>query len=246
MSLAALRDLSAALARAHVRIGTHDEVDRSEPPLSRSTGWVELDAILPDGGLPYGIVEMACASPQTRARAWAGATAIVTSTIAHALGQDDRALAAWIDPDRSLHAPGLLQAGIDVHRLLVVRPPPPVSWSVLGRVAVKVVASGAFAIVVVDVAAHEARRTRDVSGGHELLVRKLALAAETSASTVVLLTEPARMPPRTTPWPVAMRLDVTRVREGISLSIPKERRGRVRTAKVTLSLPTRPCAASSR
>ncbi len=244
MTLAALRDLSAALARAHVRIGTDDDVTTQPEALARPTGWAELDAILPDGGLPYGIVEMACASPQTRARAYAGATSIATAAIARALGSDDRTLAAWIDPDRTLHAPGLVQAGVDVHRLLVVRPPPPVSSSVLGRVAIKVVASGAFAIVVVDMA-HDARRAREAP---ELVVRKLALAAESSGATVVLLTEPARMPPRTTPWPVAMRLDVTRVREGISLSIPKERRGRVQTAKITVAVPARvrSCAASSR
>ena len=66
MTLAALRDLSAALARAHVRIGTDAAAEARPEALARPTGWADLDASLPDGGLPHGIVEMACASPQTR------------------------------------------------------------------------------------------------------------------------------------------------------------------------------------
>lgn len=231
MTLAALRDLSAALARAHVHIGT----EGVSAARSRKTGWAELDAMLPDGGLPYGVVEIACAAPRTRAHAYAGATSIATFTIIEALTRDPRAVCAWIDPERTLHAPGLIQAGVDVHRLLVVRPPP----AELGRVAVKVVAAGAFEVVVVDMAEVDAPRevrSRMRREAPELFVRKLALAAESSAATVVLLTEPARMAIRTTPWPVAMRLDVARVAEGVAVSIPKERRGRVHMAKTTLAL----------
>lgn len=227
----ALRDLTAALARAHVRIGTADSM--AAP--SRATGWAALDALLPDGGLPHGVVEIACAAPQTRAHAYAGATAIAASVIAHSM-QDDRSFSAWIDPARTLHAPGLVQRGIDVHRLLVVRPSP----ALVGRVAVKVVAAGAFDVVVVDMAEVDGARPSPKREAPELFVRKLALAAETSSATVLLLTEPEKMATRVTPWPVAMRLDVARGGEGLALSIPKERRGRVTTAKVTLPLPALP------
>jgi hypothetical protein len=233
-ALPKLRELSEALARVHVRVGTADELVAP----SRPTGWAELDAFLPDGGLPLGVVELACAPADTRAHAYAGATAIATFAIARA-HRDERAYCAWVDVAHTLHAPGLLQAGVDVERLLVVRPTP----EQLGLVAVKVASSGAFDVVVVELgelAARPGSGRASKREAPELFVRKLALAAEASGVTVLLLTEPTRMPTRAVPWPVAMRLDLARVREGLAVGIPKERRGRITTAKVTLPLPAAP------
>ncbi len=239
MSRPSFGALTDALARLPTRIGTADELQLGALQAARPTGWDALDALLPDQGLPHGVVELACAPADARAHAYAGATAIAVHAIARA-HRDERAYCAWVDTARSLHAPGLVQAGVDVERLLVVRPPPELAE----LVTVKVASSGAFDVVVVELAernAADARSPRPSSAKRkreapELFVRKLALAAESSGVTILLLTEPARMPTRAVPWPVAMRLDLARVREGLALSIPKERRGRITTAKVTLPI----------
>ena len=55
---------------------------------------------------------------------------------------------AFVDPSASLHGPGVARAGVTLERLLVVRPP----LSALSRVALRIVESKAFAVVVIDTA----------------------------------------------------------------------------------------------
>ena len=60
----------------------------------------------------------------------------------------------------------------------------------------------------------------------EVLVRKLALSAEASGSTVLLLTDSTR--PRAMPWPVALRLELSRpTRNDLVVRVAKDRRGRI-------------------
>jgi hypothetical protein len=69
-----------------------------------------------------------------------------------------------------------------------------------------------------------------------VLVRKLALAAESSEATVLLLTDATRK--RAVSWPVALRLEITRPsRSELSIRIAKDRRGRV---GVSQTIPFRP------
>src|SRR5579859_1922454 len=91
-------------------------------------GWAELDAALPDGGLPRGVVEL------TSPRALGGATSVALAAVRAAQEKDPRAWCAWLDPDATLYAPGVAMAGVDLARLLVVRP----SRAELSRIAVKV------------------------------------------------------------------------------------------------------------
>lgn len=59
----------------------------------------------------------------------------------------------------------------------------------------------------------------------DVLVRKLALAAEPSGATVMLLTDSAR--PRTVPWPVSLRLELSRPsRHELTVRVAKDRSGR--------------------
>ena len=116
-------------------------------------------------------------------------------------------------------------------RLLVLRPP----RSLLGKVAVKVVGSGAFEVVVIDVDGIGARGPSLPGSGKrgwspELLVRKLALSAEPSGTTVLLLTDASR--PRAAPWPVSLRLELSRPdARSLALRVAKERRGRAGFAR---------------
>jgi len=101
---------------------------------------------------------------------------------------------------------------------------------------VKVAASGAFGLVIVD-----APHRQDLSGGvavplasrrsgdrqtgdaSAVVVRKLALAAEESGTTTLLLT--SGLTQRAIAWPVALRLEVERRPEALSIRVTKDRRG---------------------
>jgi recombination protein RecA len=125
--------------------------------------------------------------------------------------------------------------------MLVVVPP----RAQLGRIALKVVSSGAFEVVVIDMdpAAGDGRHMpaqglarRGKGWAPELLVRKLALAAEPCGTTVILLTDASRT--RSAAWPVAMRLELSRPRpERMTVRVAKDKRGRVGLAK---TVPFRP------
>ncbi|MGH7438736.1 MAG: recombinase A, partial [Polyangiaceae bacterium] len=173
--------------------------------------------MLPDGGLPRGVVELAAPF------SIGGATSVALAAVRAGQGRAKEAWCAWVDPGASLFAPGVVRAGVDVSRLLVVSP----ERAALGRTAVKIVASGAFEVVVVDGlsgAGQEGRRRKALAP--EVLVRKLAIAAEPNGATVLLLTDSTR--PRAVPWPVAMRLELRRPSVGdLSVRVAKDRTGRV-------------------
>jgi hypothetical protein len=134
--------------------------------------------------------------------------------------------------------------------MLVVRPP----RAQLGRVAVKVMGAGAFEVVVVDFDAipgaipgavpgsshgrsHE-RQTlaKKKAWAPEVLVRKLALAAESSGATVLILTDSTR--PRAQQWPVALRLELSRPSHNeMAVRIAKDRRGRIGMTKTVAFQP---------
>ncbi|HEY8038840.1 MAG TPA: recombinase A [Polyangiaceae bacterium] len=231
--MSAAQDVEALLARLGSRVRLAREREE-EGPRALPLGWPELDAMLPDGGLPRGVVELAAP------HALGGSTSVALAAVRGGQARAQSAWCAWIDPEGTLHAPGVVAAGVELGRMLVVRAPR--SW--LGRIALKVVAAGAFEVVVVDVdavpGAGAGKETAPGAGKRgwspEVLVRKLALAAEPSGATVLLLTDATR--PRATPWPVALRLELSRPdATTLSVRVAKDRRGRVGVAK---TLPFRP------
>lgn len=218
-------------------------------------GWPELERALPDRGLPRGVVEIA-ALPRLHGKASTqaipesmrgGSTTIALAAMRSVHAADAQAWCAWITPAHpgvpSLYAPALVQAGVDLDRLLVVRPSP----QALARTVVKAAASGAFALLVIDAPfRHDlggtARSSKQATPTHDagaLVVRKLALAAEESGTTSLLLT--SALTPRTVPWPVAMRLEVERRPDALSVRVTKDRRGGGGSAQVVRLLdPTEP------
>jgi hypothetical protein len=165
-------------------------------------------------------------------RALGGSTSVALAAVRAGQARDRSAWCAWLDPEGTLHAPGVVAAGVDLDRMLVVRPP----RAQLARVAVKVVGAGAFEVIVVDIDAVPGASTLAATGTQavkkrrtwapEVLVRKLALSAEASGSTVLLLTDGAR--PRAIPWPVALRLELSRPnRSELVVRVAKDRRGRI-------------------
>jgi recombination protein RecA len=232
--MSAAHDVEALLAQLGTRVHL-----ASTPQTTHSlahvlpTAWPELDALLPDGGLPRGVIELA--APHARG----GATSVALAAVRAGQARGKGAWCAWVDPEGTLHAPGVVAAGVELARMLVVRAP----RAVVARAALKVVASGAFEVGAVDLdgtspAMPERGRNLGRGARGDVLVRKLALAAEPSGTTVLLLTDSTR--PRAAPWPVTLRLELSRpdVRT-LSVLVAKDRRGRVHPAR---TLPFRPVA----
>lgn len=187
---------------AHPELAALREALDARQPRVVGTGVPALDDLLAGGGFPRGQVSelsasaglglsttlalLACASASREARARGG----------------DGALSAFVDPSASLHGPGALSLGVELSRLVVVRP----SAAQLAKTATKVVASGVFSVAVID--------TCGVPGavaGVELapwssVVRRLALAAEPTDTAVLLLTRAEA--PRPLPLPVSLRLEL--------------------------------------
>jgi recombination protein RecA len=207
-------------------------------PGAQPLGLEAIDAVLPDGGLPRGcVVEIAspaglaratqlalafCAAAQRRARRAATAPS-APRALGTAAGNDG--WCAWVDASATLFAPGVSRAGVDLDRLLVVRPEP----ADTAKVAVRIAASRALAVVVVDrsgvpgAALHlgaEGQRIR-----WDIAVRRLALAVQDADSTVVLLSSLAQA--QAVPLPVALRLELLRPElDRLGLRVTKERYGR--------------------
>ncbi|HEY1695893.1 MAG TPA: recombinase A [Polyangiaceae bacterium] len=213
--MSAAHDVEALLAQLGPRV--HRAVDETERPLA--LGWPGLDSVLPDEGLPRGVVELVAP------RALGGATSVALAAVRAGQARARAAWCAWVDPEGTLHAPGVAAAGVDLGRLLVVRSP----RAELARTALKLAASGAFEVIVIDADAVDVASAGGVQRGvarGEVLARKLALAAEPAGSTVVLLTDSTVR--RAAPWPVALRLELRRPdARTMSVRVAKDRRGRV-------------------
>jgi len=209
--------------------------DQESSPLLR-LAWPGLDDVLPDGGLRRGVVEL------TALRALGGATSLALAAVRAGQSRSQGAFCAWVDPEATLHAPGVVAAGVDLARMLVVRPP----RAELGRLAVKLVSSSAFEVVVVDFdpvdfasprVERASRMKKKKAWAPDVLVRKLALAAEASGTTILLITDSTK--PRALPWPVSLRLELGRPSRGeISVRVAKDRQGRVGLAKTVAFQPS--------
>jgi recombination protein RecA len=187
-------------------------------------GWAALDDVLPDRGLPRGVIEISAP------RVLGIGTGSTTLALA-AVGATHRAsdvYCAWLDPTSTLFASGVAAAGVDLHRLLVVRP----EIAHLATVALTLSRSGALALVVIDM--HHAPKDERVI---PRFVRQLAIASEKTGTRVLLLSDSKA--PRSLPWPVTMRLSIERTRAGLIVSVTKDARGRMGLQK-TICMDTRP------
>ena len=227
---------SAALAPELNIDARHRELFQSalvRPGLSTSAGQAKVlplglrsvDDALPEGGLSRGVV-VELSAPQGLARATTLALALCASAQADARhrGSDDTqgAWCAWLDPTATLFAPGAVRAGVDLERLLVIRP----GFGDLARVAVRVAQSHAFSVVVIDTAGVPGCRGETRLDRWVTIVRRLALAVEGSDTTILLLTDANAS--RAMPLPAAMRIELERLAEDkLSLRVAKDRAGRV-------------------
>lgn len=184
------------------------------------SGWPSVDALLP-GGFPKG------ALAELTGSAGSGKTALAISVVARAMGE--RGLAAWIDGRSELYAPAVQLGGVELERLLIVRPgaagaplarsgelPARSSQSAVRQslwAAEAVLGSGAFAAVVVDVPIAAGARVASESGGGasvEAMLRRLVPAAERGGAVCIWLAEPGSCSP-----PARVRIEVSRDATGL-------------------------------
>ena len=132
-----------------------------------ATGAPELDAL--------GVFRMGSAVELSGEEA-SGRTTVALSLVASACRE--KRLAAWVDGPQELYPPSAVPMGIDLKRLLIVRPPAPgqLVWS-----AVQLLRSGAFTCVVLDVTHTGVRLTM-------IDTKKLLDAARAGGSLLVVLT----------------------------------------------------------
>jgi recombination protein RecA len=175
-----------------------------------------------------GVVEFAAPAGLGRATRLALCCCAVAQAEARAISHDgDTRWCGWLDPGASLYAPAVIEAGVDPARLLVVRP----EVEDLAKIAVRMAASRVFAVLVIDRVGVPGARIADRRIRWDLAVRRLALACESSDTTVLLLSELEQA--RQAPLPVAMRIEITRPSaDRLYLRVVKDRRGIEGSARV--------------
>lgn len=176
-----------------------------------------LQPALPDGGFPIGVTEL------SSQRALGGATLILSQAIALAQ-RDPEVSCAWVDPERTLHAPGLMQQGVELPRLLVVQPP----RVRLQSIAVRIARSGAVAMLAIDFHPVGGKSAPEAARGQhdDRWVRRLQLACEEGGAAALLVTD-ARVPQGAL-LPVALKLLLSHVSpRRLQVTVQKERSGRV-------------------
>ena len=205
-----------------------------------------LDEVLPQRGLLEGsVVELqvrgasgaatsfalcACRAAQHRAHTLSAPALSAPASAPKLSGnsanrEPERNWCAFVDPSATLFAPGVARLGVDLSRLLVVRP----EVDAVERTAIRIAEAKAVSLLVVDL--------RGALGGlavshhrWQKTVRRLALAVKQLATCVLLIT-PAE-PRASLPLPVAMRLEFSRSSaESFEVRVGKERTGRVSTAR---------------
>lgn len=189
-------------------------------------GIAELDAILPDGGLPCGaVVELAVGSGS----ALATSIALGACRAAQQRRLRDAGQASWcafVDPTATLHGPGIAEAGVLIERLLVVRPP----VEALSRVVTRLAEARIFDVLVIDTMGIPGCPLQTSLGDWPRIVRRLTLGIEGTDTSVVMITDHhARRP---LPLPVALRLELSRSDERhLQVRVAKDKRGRISSPK---------------
>jgi hypothetical protein len=192
------------------------------PATGLALGLGELDALLPDGGLLRGgVTELSVAG------AAAGATrlSLLACRAVQAEGRARGGGAPWcafVDASSTLYGPGVAEAGVQLDRLLVVRPP----REALARVSARLVESRAFALVIIDTVGVPGCPLDVSLGTWPRVVRRLAMAVEGTDASVLLVT--AAKASRPLPLPVAQRIELVRSSEQtLDVRIAKDRQGRL-------------------
>jgi protein ImuA len=158
-------------------------------------GLPEVEARLPGGGFPRGCLSSLCGGPAS------GKTGVALSTLRQA--QAGGGLAAFVDGRGEFYPPAALALGVDLARLLIVRPGTARGEVLPGLWAAEVLlGSGAFCAVAIDVSLRGVPAARA-----EPILRRLRAAAEKGGAAALLLSAPGDPA-----IPAAVRIDLDAVR----------------------------------
>jgi hypothetical protein len=217
-----LERLSPALTQAGVRFACPAD----GPTKGLAFGIAELDELLPDGGLLRGSVVELCAAGEGALGTSLGLAACAQAQAEARARGNHTPWCAFVDPSGTLYGPGVAAAGVELSRLLVVRPALPA----LSRVALRLAESEAFAVVVIDLTGVVGERVAVPLGTWPRVVRRLAMAVEGTGHSVLLLTREADRRPL--PLPVAQRIEVARpTADKLMVRLAKDQRGRISPAR---------------
>lgn len=204
-----------------------------------SLGVPALDEALPQRGLAYGsVIELqvrgssgaatsfalcVCRAAQNATAEWAAASRGQVARDERAV-PSPRPLCAFIDPSSSLFAPGIAQLGVDLERLLILRPKP----EAVERVAVRIAEAKVASVLIIDLRGALAELPVN-ERRWQRTIRRLALAVKQVSTCVLVITSAEAR--HALPLPVAMRLEMSRVSsDSLALRVAKERTGRVSPA----------------
>lgn len=192
-----------------------------EPSLSQ-----EWQAKLSRGEFARGVVELSSE----------GGIALGTSVALRAclrVQQDARSAfgvvpwCAFVDPTGSLYAPGVYASGVDLGRLLVVRP----DEESLVRVTLRLIESKVFPLVVVDLKGLPGEHFEPSLNPWVRVVRRISRALEGTCHSVLLLTD--KNAKRSLPLPVTERLLLSRLRATeLRVTVSKSLSGHPGQAKI--------------
>jgi hypothetical protein len=201
-----------------------------------SLGLRPLDDVLPQQGLPLGsVVEL-----QVRGASGA-ATSFALSVCRAALSLGEQAAGAllphrgqaqreqrwcaFIDPSATLFAPGVAQLGVNLQRLLIVRP----DIKAIERIAVRIAEAKIVSVLVIDLRGALGDQALD-ERRWQRTVRRLSLAVKSLSTCVVLITQANVR--ASLPLPVALRLEFDRgSSDTFQIRVAKERTGRISPAR---------------
>jgi recombination protein RecA len=185
-------------------------------------GIADLDEWLPDQGMIRGGVVELCAAGEG---SLGTSLALAACARAQAEGKERSGNVPWcafVDASGTLYGPGVAASGVELSRLLVVRPP----LDALSRVALRLAESEAFAVVVVDLAGVVGSRLGVPLGTWPRIVRRLAMAVAGTGHSIILLTREAERRPL--PLPVAQRFELSRAHpDRLVVKLAKDQRGRI-------------------
>lgn len=172
-----------------------------------------IDELFPGGGLAPGVVTELRASG-----AASGVTTLALRACRAAQTRQRQRRCVFIDPSGTLFAPAVARLGVDLERLLVVRP----SWSDVEGVAAMVADARVASLIVLDLQGAPASADRIAPAARAVpaarpandagLLARLSLAVEGSITSVLLLTRSERFDEPLAPG-VGIRLVSTRVSE---------------------------------
>jgi hypothetical protein len=215
---AALAHLSPRLVQAGAL-----EQEAGAPEHALPFGFEAFDRLLPDGGLLRGgVVELSITGCGLGTTLSLAAVRAFQQRREASFGTSVKPWCAFVDPTSTLYAPGVSASGVALERLLVVRPP----VEAIGRVALKLVESNVFELVVVDLWGTLGRALDFSLSRFGRVVRRLSMAVDGTNKSVLLITD--AQVERALPLPVAQRIELVRsTAERLSVRVAKDRRGRV-------------------